>query len=133
MKLIFMRRLNMKFGFPNIHVKDLEESKKFYQDLIKLNVRNEIQVGENIRIAFMVDTEANVLELIEDKSKLNEINYNKSYKVSLLFKVDDINEEMERATKAGFKFDGPLITTPSGTKFFYVIDPNGVPIQITSL
>ncbi len=68
----------MKFGFPNIHANDLEESKAFYQQLVGLKVRNEMKFDNGIKIAFMTDEEGNIIELIEGAG--HEINYEKSCK-----------------------------------------------------
>ncbi len=121
----------MKFGFPKIHTKDLEKSKKFYTELLNLKVTREINPHPGFKLIFMENEDGQIIEIIQDDA--SNFNYDKNHKMALLFTVDHIEDALAEVQSKGFEIDGELIVTPTGVKFFYVIDPSGVPIQITQL
>lgn len=48
----------------------------------------------------------------------------------IVFVVDDIDAEWRRITEAGLPIATPIETEPWGERFFQVLDPNGVIIQL---
>lgn len=48
----------------------------------------------------------------------------------LVLVVDDIDAEWERLQDTGLEFPTPIETEPWGERFFQVLDPNGIIIQL---
>lgn len=48
----------------------------------------------------------------------------------IVFVVDAIDEEWERLQGHGLTFPTPIETEPWGERFFQVLDPNGIVIQL---
>jgi catechol 2,3-dioxygenase-like lactoylglutathione lyase family enzyme len=48
----------------------------------------------------------------------------------VVFVVDDIDAEWERLQGQGLTFPTPIETEPWGERFFQVLDPNGIVIQL---
>jgi uncharacterized glyoxalase superfamily protein PhnB len=48
----------------------------------------------------------------------------------IVFVVDDIDAEWERLQGHGLTFPSPIETEPWGERFFQVLDPNGIVIQL---
>ena len=115
----------MKFCWATIRIKDLEESLEFYEGIVGLKVSKRMDMGEGKTIVFLGKGETK-LEMI----------YNKEYKdidmgdsITLGFEVDSADEKIEFIKGKGLEIhSGPFSPVPS-TKFFYVMDPNGLKIQ----
>ena len=115
----------MKFCWCTLTVKNMEESLKFYQDLVGLKVEKRFNAGPGTEIVFLGDGETKV-ELI-----CNEANdkCNMGSDISLGFEVDSIDEMMILAKERGITIaSGPIQPNPH-VKFFFVMDPNGLKIQ----
>ena len=115
----------MKFCWSTLKVKDLEESLKFYQDIVGLNISKRFKAGPGKEIAFLGAGETKI-ELIcyED---LNEVSYGEH--ISLGFEVNSVDEMMNFVKEKGIVINsGPFQPNPH-TRFFYVLDPNGLKIQ----
>ena len=116
----------MKFCWSTIMVKDMEESLKFYQKIVGLTIDRRLQVGPGMEIAFLGDGETKV-ELIHDV-KLEEIDLGKD--ISLGFQVNSVDEMMTFVKEKGVEIhSGPFQPNPY-IKYFYILDPNGLKIQI---
>lgn len=115
----------MKFCWCTITVDNLEESLKFYQEIVGLPVNRRFSAGAGTEIAFLGENETEV-ELI----------YNVNHKatgnvegISLGFEVKSVDEMMTFVKEKGINItDGPFQPNPH-VKFFYVKDPNGVTVQ----
>jgi len=115
----------MKFCWSTIMVKNLEESLKFYKEIVGLNVSRSFKAGPEVEIAFLGDGETKV-ELICNKA-LKEVNF--GHDISLGFEVNSVEEIMAMIKEKGINIlSGPFQPNPH-TKFFYVLDPNGLKIQ----
>lgn len=123
----------MKFVFTTIHVKDIDASVAFYEDLVDLKVARTFDSGRGSKIVFLTDGEAGSLELVESAT------YNEGHKfvlndrVSIGFQVSDIDQSYKAVLEKGYPVLGDIIRTPTGVAFFYVEDPNGVPVQLIQL
>lgn len=116
----------MKFCWSTIMVKDMEESLKFYQEIVGLTINRKFQGGPGMEIAFLGDGETKV-ELIYDRNK-EEISIGED--ISLGFEVNSIDEMMAFVKEKGLGIhSGPFQPNPN-TKFIYVLDPNGLKIQL---
>lgn len=113
----------MKFCWSTITVKNLDESLKFYNEIVGLKVNSRFNAGPGVEIAFLGDGETKV-ELICNKQ---EVNYGNS--ISLGFEVSSVDEMISFVKEKGIKIEsGPIQPNPH-TKFFFVLDPNGLKIQ----
>lgn len=115
----------MKFCWATIRVENLKESLEFYQNIVGLEVSQRLDMGEGKTIIFLGTGETKL-----------EIIYNVEYQdidmgdsITLGFEVDSADEKMEFIKNKGLEIhSGPFTPAPS-TKFFYVMDPNGLKIQ----
>ena len=115
----------MKFCWTTLHVKSLEESIRFYHEIIGLNIVNQFEAGPGMKIAMLGEQGNALIELIEQKGIAQE-----SKGISIGFEVESIEDAMEQLKKndIGIK-SGPFSPVPS-TTFFFVEDPDGLEVQI---
>jgi lactoylglutathione lyase len=114
----------MKFCWCTLMVKNMEESLKFYQEIVGLKIDRRLNAGPNGEIVFLGDGETKV-ELISNQNK-TETDMGKD--ITLGFEVDSIDKMVEFVKEKGMEFQGPFQPSPI-VKFFYVKDPNGTKIQ----
>ncbi|WP_371804811.1 VOC family protein [Candidatus Lokiarchaeum ossiferum] len=115
----------MKFCWCTLHVKDLERSLKFYQEIVGLSINRRFEARPGINICFLGEGETQV-ELIEDEHSI--IPKNQDH-FSLGFEVDSLDRMLEFVQKQGINIEsGPFQPNPN-TKFFYVLDPDNYKIQ----
>ena len=115
----------MKFAHVTIMVKNMEESLKFYQEVVGLNIERRFPAGPGMEIVFLGDGETKV-ELINN-SNIKEINI--GHDISLGFEVESLDDMMKFVNKKEIGIhSGPFQPNPT-TKFIYVLDPNGLKIQ----
>ena len=121
----------MKLLHTSITVKDMDESIKFYTEIIGLELRNRREIPENkAEIAFLSDKQSDVqLELTywkekKDWSQGDELDH-------LAFGVADMDEAMKffknrkvEITKEPYSLRG------SSTKIAFISDPNGIWLEI---
>ena len=106
-------------------VKNLEESLKFYQDIVGLNISRRFNAGPGKEIAFLGEGETKI-ELIYNEA-LKEVSYGEH--ISLGFEVNSVDEMMNFAKEKGIDIhSGPFQPNPH-SRVFYVLDPNGLKIQ----
>lgn len=115
----------MKFCWVTLHVKNMEESLGFYKDVVGLKIDNRFNAGPDMEIAFLGDGETKV-ELIHDKNN-KDINIGED--ISLGFQVNSVDEMIEFIKEKGLGiYSGPFQPNEN-TRFFFVLDPNGLKIQ----
>ena len=115
----------MKFCWCTISVKSMEESLKFYEEVLNLKISSRFQDGQNKEIAFLGNGETQV-ELVWDKNlkPLGNIEG-----ISLGFEVESVEKMVDFIKEKGLEVEsGPFQPSPA-VKFFFVKDPNGVSIQ----
>ncbi|VBB05896.1 glyoxalase/bleomycin resistance protein/dihydroxybiphenyl dioxygenase [Lucifera butyrica] len=116
----------MKFCWCTITVQDMEDSLKFYQEIVGLSISRRFAAGPGVEISFLGDGETKV-ELI--CSSNHKVNNNNIEGISLGFEVESVDEKIKFIKEKGLEVDsGPYQPNPH-IKFFYVKDPNGVSIQ----
>lgn len=119
----------MRFCWVTIKVRDLEESLKFYQEILGLSIYKRFKADHEVEIAFLSDDKTKI-ELLWDK-KVEEVNIGQD--ISLGFQVNSVDEMINFVKEKGVKIhSGPFQPNPQ-TKFFFVTDPNGVKIQFVEL
>ena len=115
----------MKFCWTTIHVRSLEESIRFYHEIIGLSIANQFEAGPGMKIAMLGEPGGALIELIEQKGITQE-----SKGLSIGFEVPSIDEAMEHLRQNQIEIkSGPFSPAPS-TTFFFVEDPNGLEVQI---
>ena len=113
------------FKWTTLYVKNLEESLDFYEHIVGLKVASRFPAGPGVEIAFLGEGETKV-ELICDQNK-EEIDMGKD--ISMGFGVESLDEMIRFVESKGIAVhSGPFQPNPS-TRFFYVLDPNGLRIQ----
>lgn len=115
----------MKFCWTTLTVKNMEESLKFYQEIVGLPVQNRFQAGPGMEIVFLGDGETKI-ELIHNEN-IKEVNMGQS--ISIGFQVDSLDDMMAFIKEKGIEIhSGPFQPNPH-TRFFFVLDPNGLKVQ----
>ena len=115
----------MKFCWTTLMVKNMDESLKFYQEIVGLNINRRFSAGEGMEIAFLGDEETKV-ELICNTA-IEKVEFGQA--ISLGFEVNSVDEMIKFVKQKNIAVQsGPFQPNPH-TKFFYVIDPNGLNLQ----
>lgn len=106
-------------------VKDMEESLKFYGDVLGLKVSSVLNGGPGTQIAFLGDGDTSI-ELICDQ-KHNKITIGDD--ISWGFQVESLDQTLAAVKKKGIAIDSGPFNPSLKTKFFFIRDPNGLKIQ----
>jgi len=106
-------------------VKNLEESLKFYTEIVGINVSRRFKVEPGVEIAFLGDGETKV-ELICNVA-FKEVSF--GHDISLGFEVNSVDEMMDLVKEKGIEIHSGPFQPNLHTKFFYILDPNGLKIQ----
>lgn len=115
----------MKFCWSTLYVKNLEESIKFYEEIIGLNVVERFSAGPATEIAFLGEGETKV-ELICDRNK-DKIEVGSD--ISWGFEVDSVYKMIELLKEKNIPLASDVIEPSSKSRFFFIKDPNGMKIQ----
>lgn len=115
----------MKFCWSTITVNNLEESLKFYQEIVGLTVDRRFKAGPNTEIAFLGDGETKVELICNGADKKVNIGQD----ISLGFEVGSVDEKLAAVKEKGIDINGGPFQPNPHVKFFYVLDPNGLKIQ----
>lgn len=113
----------MNICWCTVTVSDLDESLKFYQDIVGLRLERRFSAGTGAEIAFLGGGETK-LELMCNGAKpaIGE-------DISLGFEVDSLAEKMAFIAEKGIKIhSGPFEPNPH-VRFFFVQDPDGLKVQ----
>ncbi|MBP1926042.1 lactoylglutathione lyase [Sedimentibacter acidaminivorans] len=115
----------MKFLWTTIIVKDMEESIKFYEEVVGLKVVDKISAGPDMNITFLGEGETKIELICSEKLK----NMDPGNAVTLGFEVDSLDDMIDFINKRGISIKtGPVQPNPS-LKYFIIHDPNGIKIQ----
>ena len=115
----------MRFAHITIKVINMNDSLKFYEEIVGLPVVNRFQAGPNMEIVFLGQSET-LVELIRDSTN-NDISIGSD--ISIGFAVDSLDETMEFVKEKGIDIhSGPFQPNPN-TRFFFILDPNGLRVQ----
>jgi len=114
-----------KFLWATINVRDMEESLRFYQEVVGLTIDRRYQARPGVEITFL-GKGGTKIELIKN-DEIKDINIGEN--ISLGFEVDSVDDMMEFVKAKGIPIhSGPSQPNPN-IKFFYILDPNGLKIQ----
>ena len=115
----------MKFCWTTLTVDNMDDSLKFYQEIVGLPISKKYPAGPGVEISFLGEGETK-LELICDKNQTFPKNVGR---VSLGFEVVSLDEKIKFIQEKGIEIaDGPFQPNPH-IKFFFVKDPNGFSVQ----
>jgi lactoylglutathione lyase len=115
----------MKFLWVTLSVSNMEESLKFYQEIVGLPIAKRFS-GEGMgEMAFLGEGETK-LELIAHPSK-PENHYGRE--MSIGFEVKSVDQMIRLIREKGLTVEsGPFEPNPH-VRFFFVKDPNGIRVQ----
>lgn len=112
--------MKIKVQYSTIIVKNLEESIKFYRDVLGFKEAYYVEFHGEGAIQIMKSEDGASVELIE----------NKNFEIGLYSvgtDVDDLDETVKNLKENGYETTGPIISTSVGRQTF-VLDPSGVRI-----
>ena len=116
----------MKFCWSTITVKNLEESLKFYNEILGLSINRRFNAGPGMEIAFLGDDETKI-ELVFNE-ELKEVSFGQN--ISLGFEVNSLDEMITLLKEKGIDIEsGPFSPNPH-INYIYILDPNGLKIQL---
>ncbi len=124
----------LKFGWSTLKVKDLDESVRFYTEVIGLKLNRRFNAGPESEIAFLGDgmyagdgTSATEIELICVKGSST---VSVGEDISWGFVVDSLDDTMASLKAKGVAIhSGPFSPAPF-IRFIYILDPNGFKLQL---
>lgn len=103
----------------------MNESLKFYEEIVGLTLNKRFNAGPGMEIAFLGDGETKVELICNENNK--EISVGKD--ISWGFQVKSLDEMIKLIKDKGISVEsGPVQPNPH-TKFFFIKDPNGLKIQ----
>lgn len=118
----------MNYLWTTIHVIDMDESVKFYEEVIGLSVNRRFFAGPDMEITFMGNGETQI-ELIYGSNMKVEV---KERGISLGFQVESL-ENIKKIIEEKNIFSTQVYQPNPKTKYFFIDDPNGVSIQFVEL
>ena len=113
----------MKLMHITIAVRDLEESLKFYRDILGLPLQRRFPSGD-AEIAFLGDGET-VIELLYSSARAD-VSF--SADISLGFAVASLTETTAELQRKGIEV-GDILQPNPHVRFAFITDPNGLRIQ----
>jgi lactoylglutathione lyase len=105
----------------------MDESLRFYQDVIGLKVNRKLSPAPGMEIVFLGAESVTEVELIKNDKNNNPMH---GKDVFIGFEVETLEVAMKILEEKGIKIhSGPFQPNPM-TKFLYIQDPNGVMVQL---
>ena len=114
----------MGFLWCTIETGNMEESLKFYQEIVGLALNKRYQAGPGREMAFLDGDGAEIELICQGEKAVTNIQG-----ISLGFETDDLDQKMAFIKERGIEMEGGLIQPAPDVSFFFVRDPNGVKIQ----
>lgn len=114
----------MGYLWTTIHVKNMETSIKFYQEVVGLEVRRRFSLSPNSELVFLGVGETEI-ELMYNKGESLPGNYEG---LSIGFSTDDANKLRDSLIENGVTVTDIESPNPS-LQFFVAKDPDGVNVQ----
>lgn len=115
----------MKFLWTTIHVKNMDESLKFYKEVVGLNLVHRFDAGPGMEISFLGEDNTKLELICSEKFK----NIEAGNAVTLGFKVESLDDQIKLVNEKGIQIKTGPVQPNSDLKYFIILDPNGVKIQ----
>ena len=119
--------LSMQFRHVTLSVKDLDESIKFYRDIVGLSITRRFAAGPGREIVFL-GSGATEVELISGGAGTTA-----GTGISMGFATESPEDTMALLREKGFDIEGPMISPNPQTRFFFVKDPDGHRVQFINM
>ncbi|MBU3113578.1 VOC family protein [Clostridium lacusfryxellense] len=116
----------MRFCWSTLNVKNLEESIRFYTDVIGLEVVRKFNAGPGMEIAFLGKGETKI-ELICDDERMDTVVGND---ISWGFEVESLDKMLVLVKEKGINVDSEPTQPNPHVRYFFIKDPNGMRIQL---
>ncbi len=120
----------MKVKYTNIAVENLDESVKFYTDVLGFEENRRFNPEKGVTIAFLKGEGDSMLELTEGMGNLDPDMKDKNGLFMVGLEVSDMDKTAREIQDKGIKFTRGPIDTPNGTKIAFFKDPQGVQIEL---
>ena len=117
----------MDFIWTTLAVSDMEDSLAFYSGILGLPIRSRFRTGEGAEIVFLGSATGAAVELIQ---RLPLPERPRGAGISLGFHTGSLDQAMMELANAGIPVVRGPVTAGGGTRFFYILDPDGYEIQI---
>lgn len=115
----------MKFCWSTLTVNNMEESLKFYQEIVGLKINRRFNAGPGVEIVFLGDGETQIELMTSSTGKKVDVGQD----ISWGFEVESLDDMLALVKEKGIDIhSGPDQPNPH-IKFFNVLDPNGLSIQ----
>lgn len=115
----------MSFLWCTMHVKNLDESIRFYETFAGLSVNRRFEARPGVEIAFLGDG-GTQLELIDAGDGDS---YPESDQISIGFSTDSVDDKIREFKEAGIEIYREPVQPNPHIRFFYVKDPSGISVQ----
>ena len=109
---------------PNIGSTQMELSRKFYSDFLKLKLV--MDMGWILTFASESNPTAQISIVKIDKHQ------NTNSDITISMEVSDIDDIYKKAVSSGYEITYPITNEPWGVRRFFIKDPNGVTINLMS-
>lgn len=128
----------MKYHHTSISVNNLEESKKFYQEVFEMKIDSEAERKDlEVKMVNLRNKNGGIIELFEHKNpiplKEDLMDFQKVGIKHLAFVVDDIKETMKKAISLGSRVIWPIQEGITIKRLAFISDPSGIPIELVEL
>jgi len=117
----------MSFCWATLHVRDLDASLRFYQEVAGLSVRRRIGAAPGPQMVFLgAEGDLTEIELISDgKNQPKDMGSD----VSIGFNVKSLDDQIALVRGKGVAITGGPISPNPRVRFFFVKDPDGLTVQ----
>jgi lactoylglutathione lyase len=115
----------MKFCWTTIGVKNMEESVKFYRDIVGLPVGRRFKTEEGAEICFLGEGETKVELVCGARYQAAAAPEG----IALGFEVKSLDDMLEFVSEKELEIVGGPYQPNQHVKFFYIKDPDGVRVQ----
>jgi len=115
----------MKLGWITVQVNNMEESIKFYNEILNLKVNDRFKKGE-MELAYIDVSGAEIELMYHHRNQVTDINKG----ISIGLEIDDMDSWIKRLESYDFAIDRDGIVKLEMMSYFFIKDPNGLNIQL---